>query len=126
MITRKQRRFLLAAAAALGLLGCAVRPRFLTIGHAAPIVRARSASQGEGLPEETVIPALIARLSDPDPVVRLSAHHALRKRTGRDYGFVPWADEAERAKAIDRWRRWWNERGGSIASRPSNLNRARP
>ena len=88
---------------------------FLTIDHPAPIVRARSVSRGDELPEQTVVPALIARLSDPDPVVRLSAHHALRKRTGKDFGYVPWADESERAKAIARWRQWWNERSAQIA-----------
>ncbi|GAC1316095.1 MAG: hypothetical protein NVSMB14_15580 [Isosphaeraceae bacterium] len=123
MITRKQARILLAMAAAVGLAGCAVRPRFMTMGHAAPIVRARSASQGEELPEQTVVPALIARLSDPDPVVRLSAHHAPTKRTGKDFGFVPWADEAERAKAIARWRKWWTESGvPAPAARSPRIN----
>ena len=115
MITRKQARILLAMTA-VGLAGCAVRPRFMTMGNAAPIVRARSASQGEELPEQTVVPALIARLSDPDPVVRLSAHHALTKRTGKDFGFVPWADQSERDKAIARWRKWWSERAAPAAA----------
>ena len=38
------------------------------------------------------VPALIGRLEDADPVVRLAAHEELRRRTGRDFGFVPWAE----------------------------------
>ena len=48
--------------------------------------------------------ALVERLSDTDPVVRLAAHEELRKRTGRDFGYVPWASPEERAVPIEQWR----------------------
>src|SRR5207245_4594343 len=43
---------------------------------------------------------------DEDPVVRLAANEELRQRTGRDFGYVPWATAEERAAAIARWRSW--------------------
>ncbi|HWE40595.1 MAG TPA: hypothetical protein VG406_28870 [Isosphaeraceae bacterium] len=113
-----------ALAAAVAGNGCGIRPRFLTINHPAPIVRARSAGLGDGLPDAVVVPSLIDKLSDPDPVVQLSADQALRKRTGRDFGFHPWADPAERAKAVARWRSWWQ---AQPASRPqAQVATARP
>jgi hypothetical protein len=101
-------------------LGCGVAPRhFRALTDPAPMTRARAAHLGDGLPEAVAIPALIDRLEDPDPVVRLSAHEALRRRTGEQFGFVPWADTAERARAVTRWRSWWTGRQAGLAnSRP--------
>jgi hypothetical protein len=101
--------------------GCGIAPRnFRSLTHPAPIVRARSVAFGQGLPESKVVPALIERLDDPDPVVRLSAHEELRKQTGQDFGYVPWAPPAERAHAVDHWRGWWERRKAGLAgSRPS-------
>jgi hypothetical protein len=97
-------------------LGCGVAPRhFRALTDPAPMTRARAAHLGDGLPETLAIPALIDRLDDPDPVVRLSAHEALRRRTGQQFGFVPWADPAERAQAVARWRSWWTGRQASLA-----------
>jgi hypothetical protein len=61
-----------------------------------------------------VVPSLISRLDDPDPVVRLSAHEELKRRSGKDFGYVPWADRSERAGAVVRWRAWWNERQAAL------------
>jgi hypothetical protein len=119
----------LALAAAVAGDGCGIRPRFLTINHPAPIVRARSAGLGDGLPDAVVVPSLIDKLSDPDPVVQLSADQALRKRTGRDFGFHPWSDAAERARAVARWRSWWQEQPASRAQAqvaPARPKDARP
>ena len=96
--------------------GCGLGPRnFRAIAHPAPIVRARAAGLGEDLPEEMVLPALIARLNDSDPVVRLAAHEELRKRTGQDFGYLPWGDAAERGQAISRWQAWWQQRRLALA-----------
>ncbi len=70
------------------------------------MVRAHAVGQGRGQPDSQVVPALIARLDDEDPVVRLTANAELRERTGHDFGFVPWASAAERSAAIARWRTW--------------------
>lgn len=94
-------------------LGCGIAPRnFRSLTHPAPIVRARSVGFGEGLPESQVVPALIERLNDPDPVVRMTAHEELRRRTGQDFGYVPWTAPAERARAVEQWRAWWSKRQG--------------
>lgn len=100
----------------MGLPGCSIAPRtFQGLTHPAPIVRARAVGLGNELPEWQVIPPLIDHLDDPDAVVRLSAHEELRKRTGQDFGYVPWADAAERAPAVARWRGWWNNRKATLA-----------
>jgi hypothetical protein len=97
---------LLLAEAACGS-GCGLGPRtFRKIQHPAPVVRARSIGQGEGQPDARVVPALVGRLEDADPVVRLAAHEELRQRTSRDFGFVPWSSSEERSRAIRRWRDW--------------------
>jgi HEAT repeat protein len=98
-------------------LGCGVGPRhFRSLADPSPLARARAAGLGGRRPEAEVIPALIGRLDDRDPVVRLSANEALRKRTGQDFGFVAWAEPQERAKAVARWQNWWNGRQGGLAN----------
>jgi hypothetical protein len=100
---------------ALGL-GCSIAPKtFRSLTHPSPIVRARAVGLGDTLPEWQVVPPLIEHLNDPDAVVRLSAFEELRQRTGQDFGFVPWADAAERAPAVARWNAWWNGRKATLA-----------
>ncbi len=92
-------------------VGCSIAPKsFRDVDSAAPLVRARAVGLGEGLPDAAAIPALIDHLGDPDPVVRLSAHEALKRRTGQDFGYAPWAEINERAAAAERWRQWWGEK----------------
>lgn len=106
----------IAAPLALIGAGCGVAPKhFRKISDPAPIVRARSVSLGGELPQNRVVPALIDRLEDKDPVVRLAAYEELRKGTGRTFGFIPWAGDAERAGAVTRWRAWWKERQAALA-----------
>jgi hypothetical protein len=96
-------------------VGCSIAPKtFQGLSNPAAIVRARAVGLGQQLPERQVIPPLIERLDDPDAVVRLSAHEELRRRTGQDFGFVPWADAAERAPAVARWREWWEGRKATM------------
>jgi hypothetical protein len=97
-----------------GSSGCSLAPKtFRSIHHPAPLVRARSVGLSERLPEGQAVPALVARLDDTDPVVRLAAHEELKRRTGQDFGYVPWDDPQPRAKAVSRWRSWLSERYGS-------------
>lgn len=79
---------------------------FRKIQHPAPMVRARALSLGDRKPGAQVVPALVGRLDDPDPVVRMAAHEELKQRTGRDFGYVPWAEDPERQAAVGRWRDW--------------------
>jgi hypothetical protein len=98
--------------------GCGLAPRnFRKITHPAPLVRARAMSLGYGQPDTVVLPALVGRLNDSDVVVRMAAHEELRRRTGRDFGFLPWASPEERAGAISRWQSWLA--GGPIARGPA-------
>jgi hypothetical protein len=100
---------------ALGL-GCSIAPKtFQSLSNPSAIVRARAVGLGTQLPEGRVIPSLIERLNDADAVVRLSANEELRRRTGEDFGFVPWADASERAPAVQRWQNWWEGRKATLA-----------
>jgi hypothetical protein len=97
-------------------LGCSIAPKtFQSLSNPAAIVRARAVGLGHELPEGQVIPPLIEHLNDPDAVVRLKANEELRKRTGQDFGFIPWADIAERAPAVARWNEWWQGRKATLA-----------
>ncbi len=94
--------------------GCAHGPRnFRKVQNSPPLVRARAVGLGRRQADSQVMSALVDRLSDSDPVVRLAAHEKLRKRTGRDFGYVPWASPEERAGAIEQWRAFAGQGSGS-------------
>jgi hypothetical protein len=102
-------------AALASFVGCAHGPRnFKKIQDPAPLVRARAVGLGLRQPDAYVLSALVERLSDADPVVRLAAHEELRRRSGRDFGYVPWASPDERAAAINRWREWAGQGRGRL------------
>jgi HEAT repeat protein len=44
---------------------------------------------------------------DPEPVVGRAAHTALCRLSGEDFGPGIEADEAARAEAVERWKKWW-------------------
>lgn len=106
----------LVLAIGLSAAGCSFAPKsFRKVDDAAPIIRARSVSLGRSLPSGQVVPALLDRLDDRDPVVRLAAYEELHKGTGQTFGYVPWATEAERKAAVARWREWWRGRQPGLA-----------
>lgn len=110
-MSRHRRLWVIALPLMTLALGCSIGPRnFRGMTHPAAINRARSVSLGQGLPESQVIPALIGKLDDPDPVVRLTAHQELRRRSGQDFGYLPWAPANERAAAVNQYRAWWQQR----------------
>jgi hypothetical protein len=91
--------------------GCSLAPKsFRDMIHPAPIVRARAVGLDDKQPEWVAVPAMIDRLNDSSDVVRMTASDGLKERTHRDFGFVPWAPADERAKAVARWKAWWEER----------------
>ena len=53
------------------------------------------------------VPTLIEMLDDDDGAVRLAAGRTLTELTGRDTGYVAWADPAERQGQVAAWRAWW-------------------
>jgi hypothetical protein len=109
-------------AAVIPLCGCAQGPpKFAKIENPVPIVRARAVGRAGRQPDNHAVPALVGRLGDRDPVVRLAAHEELRKRTGQDFGYVPWASPEERTSAISRWRAWLADRNaGRKGAMPSS------
>jgi hypothetical protein len=107
--------------------GCGLAPRnFRKIRHPAPRVRARALSLGDRRSSARVVPALVVRLSDPDPVVRLAAHEELKKRTGQDFGYVPWADPSERQAAVARWDDWLQGRPPAGSPSPRTPTKTPP
>lgn len=98
--------------------GMAKARNFRKIQHPAPMVRARALSLGDRKPGAQVVPALVGRLDDPDPVVRMAANEELKRRTGRDFGYVPWAEDPERQAAVGRWRDWLSGKEPQAAPSP--------
>jgi hypothetical protein len=87
--------------------GCGMVSRnFPKMQNPAPVVRARAIALDDSRLNARELPVLIGRLEDADPVVRLTAHEDLRRRTGRDFGFVPWGSPEDRGAAVGRWRSW--------------------
>ncbi|MGP0068068.1 MAG: hypothetical protein ACLQGP_31285 [Isosphaeraceae bacterium] len=110
----------LIVVAAAPCWGCGLVSRnFPKMQNPAPVVRARAIARRDSRLNTREMPELIGRLEDADPVVRLAAHEELRRRTGRDFGFVPWASREERAAAVGRWRSWLTEQ-----SEPAGTGRA--
>jgi hypothetical protein len=108
------------AAVLANLWGCAHGPkRFSRIDSVAALDRARAVGLAAQQSDSKALPALIGRLGDSDPVVRLAAHEELRKRTGQDFGYVPWASAEERSDAMDRWQAWLRQGQSGTAVAPS-------
>ena len=58
-------------------------------------------------------PTLIAALDSDKVQVRAMSHDALKRATGRDYGFDHLTDNVEQRKqAVLRWRQWWGQLAG--------------
>lgn len=120
---------ILAWASVVGT-GCRTGPRsFQELTDPSAFRRARAVGLGEEVPESVAVPALIDRLRDPDAVVRLTAHEALKKRTGQDFGFVPYRDPQEQDTALDGWKTWWDTRRTQLVENtdqaPAQTRRAR-
>lgn len=88
--------------------GCSAAPKnFLSINDPTAINRARAVAFGRSEPDAVAIPVMIDRLMDDDPVVRLASHESLKKRTGQDFGYLPYAEGEELTDAVQRWKQWW-------------------
>lgn len=57
------------------------------------------------------VPGLIDTLEDASSPVREAAMVALRRITGREFGFEPQAAVSQRATRVKAWREWWNKEG---------------
>ncbi|MDZ7816356.1 MAG: HEAT repeat domain-containing protein [Planctomycetota bacterium] len=61
------------------------------------------------VPSRRNVETLINALEDENPTARLYAINSLHKLTGYKHGFEPRGEPEERAKAVARWRKWWDE-----------------
>jgi hypothetical protein len=112
-------------AATASVCGCAHGPRDVRkFRTATPLARARAVGRANDQPDSGVMRTLVARLADTDPVVRLAAHEELRKRTGCDFGYVPWASDEERTLPMERWRAWVEQ--GTASRQPVARPKAAP
>jgi len=101
--------------------GCGIAPKsFAKMTDPAGLIRARSVGLAKNQPAQRAVPALIDRLEDHDPVVRLVAYEELKKETGKSFGYVPWSGDKDRAGAVERWRAWWKAQQASLANLGTN------
>jgi hypothetical protein len=110
-------------AAALILAGCSSTSEPLTgdiardLQHADPRFRAQAARLAVEQNRVDLAPDLVKVLSDDDAAVRMWAGIALRKLTGQDFDFRPYAGPVERDEAIGRWESWLRAEAGEQARR---------
>lgn len=85
-----------------------------------PIERALAAKRLGAWRDARAVPGLIGLLEDDDHGVRMIAISSLRRICGEDLGYRYYADERERAAAVERWRAALRqgELGGTAASSP--------
>jgi hypothetical protein len=76
-----------------------------------PVVRRAAVAELGQRRGWTSVPALVARLDDPDPAVRAEAASSLRRLTNRFFGYDARADLRVRDQAARRWREWWTIEG---------------
>lgn len=62
------------------------------------IVRAAEAG------DRSALPVLVDGLDSSDPAIRFYSFDALRRLTGRDYGYAWKLDEPDRREAVRQWR----------------------
>jgi len=65
---------------------------------------------------QPAIPQLIDLLEDDDVSVRVVTVRTLRDMTGKEFGYVAYADAPERRAAAGRWRTWWQSQTGTGAT----------
>ncbi|MDB5352198.1 MAG: hypothetical protein JWN86_3445 [Planctomycetota bacterium] len=112
MASRLTRKILWGVTLLAIMPGCSLAPKnFKAIKNPAPLVRARAISMGRHLPDPAVVPSLLRSLDDKDQVVRLAAFAELKKRSGQDFGYIPYAEPNERAPAVAMWKSWWEGQG---------------
>jgi zinc/manganese transport system permease protein len=71
------------------------------------LLRLRQATiLAEGGDRRGLLAAMDLLGTDTPPLVRDEAHELLRRLTGEDFGYDPFADEASNAAALEKWRSW--------------------
>lgn len=70
--------------------------------------------------DRELLPLLVERLSDANDEARLFAFIALRKRTGKTFGYRYYDSREDRQEAIERWREYLRKNGLHDAASDSN------
>lgn len=82
----------------------------------APEVRLEAASALFAAGEAAAAPALLDLLEPAHAVeIRYRAEYALRRVLGPGFDYNAYGPSDDRAKSIERWRRWWTEEGAAGA-----------
>ncbi len=71
-----------------------------------PFVRSLSMQVLGDFGSVEAVPELLDVLEDPNPIIRKAAAETLVRLTGYDPGYDPRGSEAERRKAVKKWRDW--------------------
>ena len=92
----------------LVLAGCAAphTPYPRSFNSFRPEERIQAARHAAEIHDRQAIPLLVDRLEDDDSAVRLFTILSLEKLTGTRLGYEYRSDDVERARAVQRWRRY--------------------
>jgi hypothetical protein len=69
---------------------------------------------------------LIECLADSEYGIREAAYRALKARTHQDFGFSPSGGEVARAKSVDEWRQWWQQKQRTMAVQTPSIYEVNP
>lgn len=78
----------------------------IDLRHQDPRIRIDAAIKAVAEQRLELAAQLVENLSDRDGAVRMFSAAALRKLTGRDFGYKPHGTIVEREEAVGRWRTW--------------------
>ena len=74
--------------------------------HESPSVRIQAAMDAVREKDMKALPLLVDRLTDRESSVRVFAAQALRRMTGKDFGWNSWDPPGVRRAAVRKWRQW--------------------
>lgn len=92
------------------VLSCAGPREPVTLRSDDPAIKIRAIAAAVRDSDRAAVPQLIGELESDDPAIRFYAIGALQRLTGQTLGYHYFADETERARAVQRWRDWLAER----------------
>lgn len=84
----------------------------LDLKHEDPRIRVHAAEQALAANRVDLVSLMVSNLRDRDGAVRLFTSAALKRLTGRDFGYKPYGTVIEREEAIAAWEAWLGLRDG--------------
>ena len=94
--------------------GCDAPPIKPSLTDPDPSVKIPAMKQAVAERDMSAVPILIKNLDSDDPAVRFFANDALKKLTGRSFGFLYYEDEGVRRPAVEKWKAWYA--GSAVAA----------